>query len=162
MVRAQRIHPGISRTVKHVSVIACVFAAGESLTPDVITLQDCASVREQLRKHGVRFGADFALKSNSTPYINAKIVLDYMQTVVFPNLAHVRTLDEFAEEIGVLLMDNCPSHVPDDVIHLLTKARVCVITFARHTTQIFQAFGVLKRRLGYELPFEDENRPLNS
>jgi hypothetical protein len=36
-----------------------------------------------------------------------------------------------------------------------------VITFIGHTTQIFQVldvtlFGVLKRRLGYKLPFEDE------
>jgi hypothetical protein len=58
-------------------------------------------------------------------------------------------------------MDNCPSHVIDDIIGFLTEARVRVITFAPHTTQIFQVldvtlFGVLKRRLGYELPFEDE------
>jgi hypothetical protein len=38
---------------------------------------------------------------------------------------------------------------------------VCVITFAPHTNQIFQVldvtlFGVLKQRLGYKLPFEDE------
>jgi hypothetical protein len=38
---------------------------------------------------------------------------------------------------------------------------VRVRTFAPHTTQIFQVldvtpFGVLKRRLGYTLPFEDE------
>jgi hypothetical protein len=51
--------------------------------------------------------------------------------------------------------------VTDDIIGLLTEARVRVITFAPHTTQIFQVlavtlFGVLKRRLGYKLPFEDE------
>jgi hypothetical protein len=52
-------------------------------------------------------------------------------------------------------------HVTDDIIRLLTEARVRVITFAPHTTQIFQVldvtlFGVLKWRLGYEMPFEDE------
>jgi hypothetical protein len=58
-------------------------------------------------------------------------------------------------------MDSCPSHVTHDVIGLLAEAPVRIITFAPHTTQIFQVldltlFGVLKRRLGYELPFEDE------
>jgi hypothetical protein len=48
------------------------------------------------------------------------------------------------------------------VIRLLTEARVRVITFASHTTQIFQIidltiFGVLKRRTGYALPFEHDN-----
>jgi hypothetical protein len=70
-------------------------------------------------------------------------------------------LDAFTEETGVLLMDNCPGHVTDDIIGLLTEARVRVITFAPHITQIFQAldvtlFGVLKRHLGSKFPFEDE------
>jgi hypothetical protein len=59
-------------------------------------------------------------------------------------------------------MDNCSAHVTDDVIPLLTEARVCVITFAPHTTQILQIlgltlFGVLKRRTGFGLPFENDN-----
>jgi hypothetical protein len=33
--RGQTIHHEISRTVKHISAIACVSAAGESLTPDI-------------------------------------------------------------------------------------------------------------------------------
>jgi hypothetical protein len=59
-------------------------------------------------------------------------------------------------------MDNCSVHVTDDVIRLLTEARVRVITCAPHTTHIFQVldltlFGVLKRRARYELPFETDN-----
>jgi hypothetical protein len=59
-------------------------------------------------------------------------------------------------------MDNCSSHVTDDVIRFLTDATVRVITFAPYATQIFQVldltlFGVLKRRTGYELPFENDN-----
>jgi hypothetical protein len=55
--------------------------------------------------------------------------------------------------------------VTDDIISLLTEARVRVTTFAPHTTQIVQVldvtlFGVLKRRLGYKLPFEDEKEIL--
>jgi hypothetical protein len=55
--------------------------------------------------------------------------------------------------------------VTDYIIGLLIEARVRVITFAPHTTQIFQVldvtvFGVLKWRLGYKLPFEDENETI--
>jgi hypothetical protein len=54
-------------------------------------------------------------------------------------------------------------HVIDEIIGLLTEARVGVINFAPHTTQIFQVldvtlFGVLKRRLGYKLPFAEEKQ----
>jgi hypothetical protein len=56
------------------------------------------------------------------------------------------------------LSESC--HVIDDIIGLLTEARVRVITFAPCTTQIFQIldvtlFGVLKWQLGYKLPFKD-------
>jgi hypothetical protein len=160
-MRGQTIHHEISRTVKHISVTACVSAAGESLIPYLITSQAPTSVQERLKKEGVRFGTDFVLRSNTSSYINTEIFLDYIRTVFLPNLAELRTLDAFTEETGVLLMDNCPSHVIDDIIAVLTEERVRVITFTPHTTQIFQVldvtfFGALKRRLGYKLPFEDE------
>jgi hypothetical protein len=48
-------------------------------------------------------------------------------------------------------MDNCSPHVSDDVVAVLTNARVRVITFAPHTTHVFQIldvvlFGALKKR----------------
>jgi hypothetical protein len=49
----QTIHHEKSRTVKHVSVIACVSAAGASITSYLITAQASRPVREQLKKHGV-------------------------------------------------------------------------------------------------------------
>jgi hypothetical protein len=47
------------------------------------------------------------------------------------------------------------------VIGILTEARVRVITFAPHTTQIFQIldltlFGVLNHLPRYDLPFDDD------
>jgi hypothetical protein len=80
MMRGQTIHHEISRTVKHISVIAWVSAAGESLTPYVITAQAQTSVQERLKKEGVRFGTDFVLISNHKPSINAEIFLDYIRT----------------------------------------------------------------------------------
>jgi hypothetical protein len=147
-------------------VIACVSATGESLTPYIITSQAPTSVQERLKKEGVRFSTYFILRSNPKPSINAEIFLDYIRTVFLPTLAELQTLGAFTEETGVLLMDNCPSHVTDDdIIGLLTEARVHIRTFAPHTTQIFQIldvtlFGVLKRCLGYKLLFEDEKETL--
>jgi hypothetical protein len=56
-------------------------------------------------------------------------------------------------------MTHCSADVSDDVIRILTGARVRVITFAPHTTQVFQVldltlFGVLMRCQRYELPFD--------
>jgi hypothetical protein len=141
-MRGQTIHHEISRTVKHLSVIACIYAAEESLTPYIITSQAPTSGQERIKKEGVRFNTEFVLRSNPKPYINAEIFLDYIRTVFLSNLAELRTLEGFAEETGELLMANCPSHVTEDIIGLLTEARVRVITIVPHTTQIFQVFDV--------------------
>jgi hypothetical protein len=55
-IRRQTIVHGISGNVKHIWVIACVFHTEKSLISSIITLSDFASVREQLKTHGVGCG----------------------------------------------------------------------------------------------------------
>jgi hypothetical protein len=81
--------------------------------------------------------------------------------VFVPNLAELGTLHRFAAGISLFLLDHCSSHATSDVIGLLGEARVGVITFPPHTSQIFQGldltlFGILKTHSGYELRFEEE------
>jgi hypothetical protein len=109
--RGQTIHHKTNRALKHVSLIACVSAAGESLTPYILTSQDSPKVRERLKKHGVRFGTDFLLKHRAKPYVNAEIFAEYIRMVFIPNLNELRNLAQFADEDAVLLTDDCPSHV---------------------------------------------------
>jgi hypothetical protein len=137
-------------------------AAGESLKPYIITSPNSSPVQKQLRKHGVRFGRELILRSNHRPYVNGEIFLDFIKTVFLPYLAWLRGLAECSAEDTVLFMHNSSVHVTDDVMCLLTEARVRIITFASHTTQIFQIldltlFGILKRRPRYQLPFENDN-----
>jgi hypothetical protein len=72
--RGQTVHHKINRRLNHLSVIVCMSAAGENLTPHSVTSQDSPVVRRQLKKRGVRFDTDFILKSRAKPYINAEIV----------------------------------------------------------------------------------------
>jgi hypothetical protein len=58
-------------------------------------------------------------------------------------------------------MDHCSAHVTDEVIRLLTKARVRAISYAPHITPVFQVidltlFAFLTKRPTYELPFGHE------
>jgi hypothetical protein len=100
-MRSESIHYGISRNVKHIWAIACVFTAGKSVIPDTITSQDSASVREQLKKQGVWFRTDLVLKANPKLYIKPANLFDYTQTVFLPNLAEFGMSDEFAAEVAV-------------------------------------------------------------
>jgi hypothetical protein len=158
----QTIHPGVSRNVKHISVIACLLAAKESLLHYIVTSMNSPTVQEHLKKQGVRFRSDFALKFKQKPYFNAGIFLASIKTILLPYIDTLRGRAVLAQEIAILLMAHCWGDVSDDVIRILTEARVRVITFAPHTTEVFQVldvtlFGVLKRCPRYELPFDANN-----
>jgi hypothetical protein len=56
--------------------------------------------------------------------------------VFLGNRIDLWTLGEFAEEVVICLMDDGSSHIITDMIGLLTKAKICTITFASHTFQI--------------------------
>jgi hypothetical protein len=82
-----------------------------------------------------------------SPTISEFAFLSYIDTLRDPTVN--------GEKAAILLMNNCWADVSDDVIRILAEARVGVINFAPHTTQIFQVldltpFGVLKRRPRYE------------
>jgi hypothetical protein len=162
----QTRHHGVSRNVKHISVIACLSAAGESLLHYIVTPQNSPTVKAYLKKQGVRFGRDFALEFSQKPYFNAGIFLVYIRSILLPYIDTLHGRAVLAQEIAVLLMAHCSADVSDDAIRILTEAKVCVTTFARHTTQIFQVldltlFCVLKRCPKYERPFDEKNASVN-
>jgi hypothetical protein len=152
--------------MKHVSVIACISAAGESLTPYIVTSQDSPALREPLTKGGVRCETDFMLKLRVKAAINAEIFQKYVTTLFLPKLNDLRGLEQFAEEEIILLIDNAPSHVSEVSLRLLRDAKARVITWPPHTTQIFQQldrslFQVMKQRDQYKSPFDDEQGTAN-
>jgi hypothetical protein len=96
---------------------------------------------------------------------NADFFENYIRTVFLPHLAITRIMQSIPEETAVRLMDNCSLHLTPVVIDLLSTARVRIVPFAPHTTQIVQVldldfalFGVLKRRGQYQMPFGDDRR----
>lgn len=156
----QPIHHGINRNLKHITIVTCVAASGEHLIPYVVTSQDAESLRTDLKKRGIEFGRHLTIVRNQKPYVNSGTFADYIKSVFLPYVTRVRKEREIEEEEAVLLMDNCPSHLTSEVITLLTTARVRVVTFAPHTTHIFQLldltlFGAFKRVGQYQLPFDD-------
>jgi hypothetical protein len=85
---------------------------------------------------------------------------NHIRTVFLSHLAMTRIIQNMLEEDAVPLTENHSAHLTPVVIDLLSNARVGIVTFAPHTTQIFQVldlalFGVLKKRGQYQFPFRD-------
>jgi hypothetical protein len=131
----------------------------------MVISQATEPVRLGLEEAGMRIWRHLILKKRAKLYINSELFVDYIQTVFLPHLAGLRRNEALSHEEAALLMDNCSPHLTPAAVRLFTRARVRIVTFAPHTTHIFQAldlslFGVLKRRGQYRLPFGDEKRTI--
>jgi hypothetical protein len=76
------------------------------------------------------------MNSNAKRYTNAGIFLDDIWTVFLPNFPELCRLNEFAEEMVVLLMDNGSSHITSDMSGLLTEAPAHVIIVVPHNLDV--------------------------
>jgi hypothetical protein len=160
-VAARNIQHRISRNVKHISIVTWTSARGECLTLYVVTSLDSVPLHLALEATGMQIGKHLILKRRAKPYVNADLFENYVRTVFLPHLAITRIMQNVRNEEAVLLMDNCSPDFAPVVIDLLSEARVRIVTFAPHTTQIFQAlnltlFGVVKRLGQYQLPLGDD------
>jgi hypothetical protein len=107
----QTIHYGVSRNVKHISVIACLSAPEESLLHYMVTSPNSPTVQGHLKKQDVRFGRDFALKFNQKPYFNASIFLAYIRTILLSCIGIFHGRAVLAQAIAVLLIAHCSADV---------------------------------------------------
>jgi hypothetical protein len=82
----QMLHYGSSRSVSHISVIACITDGGESLMPFIVTSKISDSIRKKLMSRGVRLGVDFVLRQSSKPYVSRELFFEYMTTILLPYL----------------------------------------------------------------------------
>jgi hypothetical protein len=112
-----------------------------------VTSQNSSPVKEHLQRQGFRFGSNFILEFRQKPYINAGIVLDWIRAVFLRPIDTRRGLVIFASEVAVLLMNNCSARVSHNVIRILTEARVGVIPFAPHATQVFHVLDLSLRSI---------------
>jgi hypothetical protein len=68
-------HHRVSRNVKYISIVTCISAREESLTPYVVILQDSEPLRKKLMHHDIRLGVDFVLRQRLKPYMNSTLFL---------------------------------------------------------------------------------------
>jgi hypothetical protein len=146
-IPADEVYHSVSRKYRHVTLMACVSAAGDALTPMVIS---GPPIRDSLWALGLRRDEDVMVRQRNPAYISEELFFEYLTNVLVPYVAQLRNKSEFMNEPAVLLMDSALPHVSERVLRLLGQSRIMAIVFPAHTTNIFQAldlafFGVLKK-----------------
>ena len=150
----------VSRKVNHISLLVCVSAAGDALTPLAIIKQKIPS---KLKTKAVRLDEDIMIRQRDKPYMDESLFYKYITTVLIPYIDSVRQIHQIPKEQSVLLMDSASCHCSERILRFLGEHNVLVLVYPSHTSNIFQAldlsfFGILKRNKGKEDEFltEDE------
>jgi hypothetical protein len=140
-------HP-VSRKYRHVTLLACVSAAGDALTPMIISQ---TPVRDSLWRQGLRQDEDVMVRQRSPAYVNEELFYEYLTEVFVPYVNSLRRAEPFSGQLAVCLMDSASPHVSERCLRYLGGNGILVVAFPAHTTNIFQAldlvfFGALKKR----------------
>jgi hypothetical protein len=125
MMRGQTIYHAVHRNSKHISVVACISAAGKHMMPFLVCSQGNAAVERKLENEGFRMDVDLILKSWHKSYMNSQLFAEYVSTVLLPCIDGLRSNEQFADKEAVLLMDNCSIHVQTEIIGALARSTCC-------------------------------------
>jgi hypothetical protein len=136
-MKGHRIYHTVHRNLKHISVAACISAAGEHMTLCLACSQGNAAVQRKLKIEGFRMGVDWLLKSRHKPYMNPQLFAEYISTILLSYIDELPSNEEFADKEAVLPMDNRSIHVQAETLQTLADHRVKVIIFSPHTIHIF-------------------------
>jgi hypothetical protein len=117
-MRGKTIFHSLHRGLKHISVVVCISAGGDQMTPLIVSSQVNDRVISTLKSEGSRIGSDMILRKRDKPYMNAALFAEYVSAVFLPHIAKIRSDPRFTDQEAVLLMDN--GHF------------TCAKTFCRH------------------------------
>jgi hypothetical protein len=150
--------------LKHISVVACISAAGEHMTPFSVSSQVNPTVERRLKSEEFRLGVDLILKHGNERYMNSQLFAEYISTVLLLYVDELQSNEEFSDKKVVLLIGNCFVHVQGDALQIWADHRVNqvkVLTFPLYITHNFQSldlslFGNFKKRMNDGLPLETD------
>ena len=110
--------------------------AGDALPPLIVSHRK--TVDEEVAKKGFREGHDFVYSFQNKSHVTADIFKSYVLNQIIPYIKQTRCQMKIEDSPVVLLIDNCPSHVNDEIKQILAMENIRMITFPPHKTNLFQ------------------------
>jgi hypothetical protein len=82
--KGQTIFRGVHQNLKHISVLACISAAGEYVTLFFVFPQVYPTVERRLKSEGLERGVDLIRKHGNKTYMSSQLFAEYISTVMLP------------------------------------------------------------------------------
>jgi hypothetical protein len=163
----QMIFHSVHRNSKHISIVACISAAGEHMTLFMVCSRLHGTVERLLELRGFRLGVELIVGKRDKPYMDSQLFYEYIPIIPIHYIDELPTSQEFASKDTVLFMDNWAIHVQLDTLRFLANHQGKVTTLPPHTDQIFQSFDPslfanLKKNMNDRVPLETDETTAGS
>jgi hypothetical protein len=146
-VAKEDVYHAVSRRHRHVTLLPCVSATTETLTPLLIT---ASPIPDTLQSRGLTQDEDAMIRQRPPADMTEELCYKYISNVFIPYVMAVRDRTRFQNEMALLLMDSAFLNTSERFRWIFGENHITAITFPAHTTNLFQAvdlvlFGVLKK-----------------
>jgi hypothetical protein len=131
----------VSRKEKRIGCIATISIAGDKLMPLLVIHRK--TIDAAVWEEGWRDGQDFIIHSNDTSSVARPTFTEYLTSVILPYYAATGESLHPQDFTGVLLCDNCSSHIDESIKQLLADNNIRIVTFPQHTPHLFQPRGLV-------------------
>jgi hypothetical protein len=143
-VRKEEVCHSVFRRPGHTTLLACVSAAGDAMTPLLIT---STPIRDSLWSRDLRQDKDFMIRRRSPIYADEELFFEYISNVFILYVDAVRGRPGLETEISILLMDSTLPHISTHIRQNLGQKDIVAITFPAHTTNRTQCGSMLMSKL---------------
>jgi hypothetical protein len=141
----RRIEYSVPRKEKCTSCITTISRACDVLMPFLVIHQKTGD--DAVWEDGWRNEQNFLIRFNDRSYMTRPIFKEYVREVVRKYFSATRETVHLYDFAGVLLCDNCSSHNGEEVMALLARENIRLITVPPHTSYLSQPLGLVNLRL---------------
>ena len=140
-VRNRKVQYAVSRSAKKISICQAISMAGDALPPLIVMQRK--TIDDEVIDEGYREGQDFEYHYQERSFVTTEIFKKYISNQIIPYIKQTRKQMNLQDSHAVLLMDNCPSHVNEEILKILADEKIRVVTFPPHTTNLFQPLDLV-------------------
>jgi hypothetical protein len=115
--------------------------AGNVLMPLLVIHRK--TVDDAVWEDGWRDGQDFLIRSNDTSYVTHQIFEEYLRDAVLKYFKTTRETMHLENFASVLLCDSCSSHIDEEVMAMLARENIRLMTFPPHTSHLFHPLDLV-------------------
>jgi hypothetical protein len=107
-IRKEDVYYSMSHCHRHITLLACVSATGDAITPLLITANP---IHLSLWSNSFSENEDVMVRRRAPVYVNEDLFFEYISTVFIPYVVSVRNRPALVNQFTVLLMDSALLHL---------------------------------------------------